>query len=166
MISVPHKDPEDVVYDAVDRAIRGGVSPTALVKVIDAIVEDRVAPPVRQFGTAVLPANNNPLEFPRTLAEEALDYELSGHIEKTIFAGVNLKSRDGLVEFDYSDIKQFYGKLRWKQSANMSDVLNRAASKLYIAPAGEDNETGRQLWHVTQTGYKHLMTLRKETNND
>lgn len=102
--------------------------------------------------------------FPETFAEWSQHFDLKTHFDRFIAVAVYLFEQKQIKAVNTSDVAQMYSKARWQKPKNMADVFAKAAERILFAEA-EDvtlSDEGLKAWQLTQTGYKYLLSLRKE----
>lgn len=107
------------------------------------------------------------LDFPETFAEWSSGFNLQSHYDRFVAIAVYLREKQQLSTVNSDDIMQMYRKARWERPANPSDVLAKAAKRLFFAEDDSANEevASKRRWQVTRSGHKYLQTLMKEGDN-
>lgn len=111
-------------------------------------------------------AQSKSFGLPPTFAEWAADYNLVNHYDRFLAVVVHRFETTQDMTFTTDDISEMYRKARWERAQNPSDVIAKAAKRLYFVEADEDDDAGKKRWRLTQSGYAHFQSLRVEKENE
>lgn len=95
---------------------------------------------------------------PVALAEFKQDFKTDTYADKATVVGRYLEKHDGMEGYTVEDLKDGFKKCKWKNPANMSDVVSKAARKGLFMEIGEQD--GKKKWMLTETGEEHVEDLR------